>query len=444
MSGQPVAETRQVAWWPFPINNPRAKRALDVAAVGMLAWRGATTARSWVRTRTTYRVSLDERDDLYPAVHGWLTERVDPAAQRSIAVATRRSDELRIASPGDPPPAPPELRRRYDGAMAIDVTIGGHPVSVMVEDGWSNRRIESFADFSSSRHDRIVFTCRGVTGREAVLAWLDGLIDRTATHVLPRLYVARWGSWERGETLSARPLDSVVVTPGLAERLVADLRRFVEAESEYERLGIPWHRGILFEGPPGSGKTSLARALADTFGLDVYLLPLADLHTDAQLLSLVATVPGRAMLLLEDIDCVSAATERVEGETDRATMSGLLNALDGVATPHGLIMCMTTNRPERIDEALIRPGRADVHAHVGYLDGEMLVRLAEFLGGAPVSMAPLDGAEVTAAEIVGVAKPHLGDPPAVRRALAEWVPATRSAPDANGSCPSFGALKARP
>ena len=111
------------------------------------------------------------------------------------------------------------------------------------------------------------------------------------------------------------------------------------------------------------GKTSLTTAVAGSFGLDIYIISLLDSElTETQLTRLFAALPSRCILLLEDID----AAGLVRDETKRniscnISLSALLNAIDGVSSPEGRILIMTTNRFEVLDPALVRPGRVDMH-----------------------------------------------------------------------------------
>jgi len=86
---------------------------------------------------------------------------------------------------------------------------------------------------------------------------------------------------------------------------------------------------------------------------------------DESLNTLLNTAPLRSIILLEDIDRAMSAETRV-------TMSGLLNALDGVAAQEGRLVFMTTNHVDRLDAALIRPGRADVKLEVGLLNTDQV------------------------------------------------------------------------
>lgn len=212
----------------------------------------------------------------------------------------------------------------------------------------------------------------------------------------------------------------------------------------YANRGIPLRRGYLFHGPPGTGKTSLSFALAGVFGLDIFVISLLDPSlTEEDLSALFNTLPRRCVVLLEDIDTAglsrtedafplpdtakttdaakdagktksdndwkisdlaraireSTAAEQQSsgrrggraggtlttdpntGEKKGISLSGLLNAIDGVASHEGRVLIMTTNHPEALDDALIRPGRVDLQ--VGFSNatreqaGELFRRMYE-------------------------------------------------------------------
>lgn len=134
----------------------------------------------------------------------------------------------------------------------------------------------------------------------------------------------------------------------------------------------------MLYGPPGSGKTSFIQALAGELGYNICLLNLAERGlTDDKLNHLLGLVPDRSIILLEDVD--SAFSRRVQTTEDgfksSVTFSGLLNALDGVASSEERIIFMTTNHYERLDPALIRPGRVDLRELLDDAVGEQAYRL---------------------------------------------------------------------
>jgi chaperone BCS1 len=181
-----------------------------------------------------------------------------------------------------------------------------------------------------------------------------------------------------------RSLESIVLAHGQMDRVVADIEWFLHAKSWYQERGIPYRRGYMFSGPPGTGKTSIVLALANHFKRSVCMLNLGSIKNDESLFRALLDAPINSIILIEDIDCAQSSANReiskIEGQPSinntPMTTAGLLNALDGVLTPDGRIIIMTTNRPESLDSALIRPGRADIHERFEYLQGDDQVKLA--------------------------------------------------------------------
>jgi len=179
-----------------------------------------------------------------------------------------------------------------------------------------------------------------------------------------------WGiEWRPfGKPRRKRPIESVILDKGISERIQGDLRTFMERRQWYTARGIPYRRGYLLCGPPGSGKTSFIQALAAELNYDICLLNLSERGlTDDKLIHLLSNVPDRCFILMEDID--AAFNKRVQTSEDgymsSVTFSGFLNALDGVASGEERICFLTTNHLERLDPALIRPGRVDLQQFIG-------------------------------------------------------------------------------
>jgi len=177
-------------------------------------------------------------------------------------------------------------------------------------------------------------------------------------------------AWQQfGEPKWKRPLDSVILERGVKERIAEDVKAFLAARSWYLNRGIPYRRGYLLYGPPGTGKSSFIQALAGHLDFNIAILNVSERGvTDDRLNHLLLKVPPRTIVLLEDIDV--AFVNRRKPDADgyagaTVTFSGLLNALDGVASAEERIIFLTTNHVERLDEALIRPGRVDMTVRLG-------------------------------------------------------------------------------
>lgn len=393
-------------------------RLLAGYALGQSAVATWRAGRKWVLDRCTYTVTVRSDDPIYPDVHDWLLSTMTPEARRAVVARSSYATlEQQQHSPSSDEPARPTVSRlhlAYNDARPQRVDLAGHRVMVSVA---------KFEEASVSlrtmlRPDEILFSCQSEQAQQAIVAHLERLVASHKPDRRPMLWLLNsWGSWSRRADLPQRDLSTVILAAGQAERLTADLQRFLAAEEDYIRLGLPWHRGYLLHGPPGTGKTSAVRALATRLGLDLWYAPLSDLEKDASLMTLVAEVRPRSMLLLEDVDAFHAATDRETSERRQVTMSGLLNALDGVSTPHGLITVMTTNHPEALDPAVTRRGRVDIVEEFTLPDDDRIGRLFEVVYGRRPRRT-LRAAGRSPADVVEVLKRHLGDPAAAETELA--------------------------
>jgi hypothetical protein len=173
---------------------------------------------------------------------------------------------------------------------------------------------------------------------------------------------------------------------------------FLEHREWYERKGIPYTLGFLYHGPPGTGKTSTIKAIANEGRRHIINIQLSEIKTKQQLQHLFFndeihvyngtnleryTIPvSERLYVIEDIDAMGdtvlkrewkkpTITKKEEPEPfmhreeekDTLDLSFLLNLLDGTLEANGRILIITTNFPERIDKALIRPGRIDMIVH---------------------------------------------------------------------------------
>ncbi|KAK7864167.1 hypothetical protein R5R35_004083 [Gryllus longicercus] len=187
------------------------------------------------------------------------------------------------------------------------------------------------------------------------------------------MYMAMGSEWRPfGHPRRRRPISSVVLDVGVSERIVADVKEFIGNASWYRERGIPYRRGYLLYGPPGCGKSSFITALAGELEFSICVLNLSERGlTDDRLNHLLSVAPEQSIILLEDVDAAFVSREDTaqmktayEG-LNRVTFSGLLNCLDGVASTEARLVFMTTNYLERLDPALIRPGRVDMKEYIG-------------------------------------------------------------------------------
>ena len=155
--------------------------------------------------------------------------------------------------------------------------------------------------------------------------------------------------------------------------LFVDAQEFINSEAWYAARGLPWRRGYLLYGVPGSGKTSLVFSIAGELNLDIYVINLGKKGLDdSGLTELVSELPPRSIALIEEIDAVSTrglnreSTKEDDGNTKNSiSLGGLLAAIDGIQASEGRLLFATTNKYSSLDSALIRAGRLDLHVSFG-------------------------------------------------------------------------------
>lgn len=189
-----------------------------------------------------------------------------------------------------------------------------------------------------------------------------------------------YNDWRRSGSRPKRPMESIVLDLGVKDMILADAQEFMASETWYSERGLPYRRGYLFHGCPGSGKTSLVHALAGALNLDIYVINLNKKGLDDSSLSqLVSDLPARSIALIEEIDAAfhrgvsrestpgpQAATVVATGESAGVTLGGLLSSIDGIQASEGRLLFATTNKYHALDPALTRPGRMDVHVEFTY------------------------------------------------------------------------------
>ena len=343
------------------------------------------------------------------------------------------------------------LLKQYDVVAAVpdDVWIsvpGPGDLKVMraVDDGQEDK--EQGKDNSTTSVD-FRLTCDELAPIEAFLEKaFDAYVEQTAKEEAGgrHLYVRAGGggaakdddsddgsgaaTYKRYRLAASKTFDSLFFPE--KQELLSLLDAFHAGTGRFAVKGSPKKLGVLLHGPPGTGKTSLIKALAARLDRSIVSIPLGRIKTNQELFDAVfdmkygvadADVPVRltfkqTVFVLEDVDAASSVVlkrsastpepvpapapapmekdgdpikalleclfngddKAISGPTmaltgalkptrDRLDLSGILNVLDGVVDTPDRILVMTTNHPERLDPALVRPGRVDVKLRLGYV-----------------------------------------------------------------------------
>lgn len=264
--------------------------------------------------------------------------------------------------------------------------------------------------YGSTMTEQIYLSCFGRNPQilkdllqEAQVAYLERDSNKTVIYRGTRSYggTSEDMEWVRCMSRPPRPMSTVVLDEAQKQMILDDMREYLHPRTKkwYSTRGIPYRRGYLLHGPPGTGKTSLCFALAGLLHLRIYVASLNSKNiTEDGLATLFRELPSRCIVLLEDIDSAGLSMKRNnEKEVENTTcdsqedtsvgksstsavtnvdkgisLSGVLNIIDGVASSEGRILVMTTNHIEKLDSALLRPGRVDMTVHFGYANFAMI------------------------------------------------------------------------
>ncbi|RHY98366.1 hypothetical protein DYB37_009446 [Aphanomyces astaci] len=215
--------------------------------------------------------------------------------------------------------------------------------------------------------------------------------------------------------------------------LLALLGNFLHKSGKFGIPGFPYKLGLLLHGPPGTGKTSLIKAIAQHTKRHIVNISLSKIKTNQELMDMMFDLKfGLAgedlpiklgfdsiVFVMEDVDCASnivlarssdagapqipspemddldlVTMSKLEGHNndkaigpiinpskwdskDKLNLSGLLNVLDGVVDSPGRILIMTTNHPEKLDPALVRPGRVNKKLMLGHISSRQTQLMVE-------------------------------------------------------------------
>ncbi|KAJ4424830.1 Complex III assembly protein translocase and chaperone [Gnomoniopsis sp. IMI 355080] len=371
------------------LESPVFAGGLGLAALGSaaaVARRGAIRGAQVLRRQLLVNVEISKTDPSYPWILGYLSRPREPAGflasrltrirQLSVKTTTRSAAPGKSGNNVGPMHAHFALVPGY-GSHVIRHAPG---VYIMVQ-----REKSSTAEMSTGEpHETMTLTALWAHRHvfEEIFGDAHGMMAR-ATEGKTIVYTVRGFDWvQLGEPRRKRPLGSVVLDEGIKEGIVADVKDFIDRQEWYAERGIPYRRGYLLFGPPGSGKSSFIHALAGELNFAIATINLSERGmADDKLAMMMQKLPARTIVLLEDAD--AAFVNRKQKEADgysgsSVTFSGLLNALDGLSAGEERIAFLTTNHIDRLDPALIRPGRVDMIVRIGeatrYQAGQMFDR----------------------------------------------------------------------
>lgn len=330
---------------------------IGVGAALSLFRKGSTVGASVLRRKLLVTLEIPSKDKSYLWFLQWMSQQAPRRQVQHLAVETsyKQHDNGSVSTKFGLVPGPGTHYFKWRNVwMQVERQRSGKMMDLSTGSPWETITITTLS------RDRHVFKDLLQEAQEMALKKQEGKT------VLYTSYGPEWRPF--GMPRRRRTLDSVILDKGITKRIVDDVKAFIRNGKWYNERGIPYRRGYLLYGPPGSGKSSFIQALAGELEYNICILNLSERGlTDDRLNHLLSNVPERSIMLLEDID--AAFTKRTQtdnqGYQSMITFSGLLNSLDGVASAEERIIFLTTNHVEKLDPALIRPGRVDLKEYLG-------------------------------------------------------------------------------
>ncbi|PQQ01228.1 AAA-ATPase [Prunus yedoensis var. nudiflora] len=296
-----------------------------------------------------YTVEFFRRSEVYSSIQSYLSTKSSTRAKRLKAHDVKGSKALVLGMDDNE-----EVTDEFQGIKLWDIVMGSYLDHV---------RQEGKAIAVSNRQRKLYINNTGKGAK-----WSHVVFEHPATF----------------ETLAMDPKEK--------QAIINDLMKFSKGKDYYKKIGKAWKRGYLLYGPPGTGKSTMISAMSNLMNYDVYDLELTAVKDNTELRKLLIDITGKAIIVIEDIDCsldltgqrkkkkqeeekdgdekdpIPKRPEEEETTTSKVTLSGLLNFIDGIWSACGgeRLIVFTTNYVDKLDPALIRRGRMDKHIQLSY------------------------------------------------------------------------------
>lgn len=400
--------------------------------------------------RTRYSIQISFDDPFFDVIQSWLNENTEAVANQTrfrFASKVSRISEKRLKA--DDSTLAIEMSVTPNFKNASSFTLDGHKIQVFTADneatpgdavqhrnegaggqtvvtpGGRGTTNAPYKGATVKITPALVFYAKDQDGIDALADLFRSLVgeELRLNNYRPRTYsLNHFGDFAQSTSvLARRDPGSIFLDEGKMEGILDDVAAFIEAEPLYRKFDQPYHRGYLLYGPPGTGKTSIIKAVANHFNMDLYIANITSTKMERNGFdTIISAVKPYSILVIEDIDTLASAqdTSKKRRGTDESAehLMSLLNGLDGLLTPRGVIVFLTTNFKEKLDPRLLRPGRVASHIEIGYMGSYALDQMFEYYYGVRAGI-DIDGLEITPAKIAEIFKLNMENPDAAYTAV---------------------------
>jgi SpoVK/Ycf46/Vps4 family AAA+-type ATPase len=211
--------------------------------------------------------------------------------------------------------------------------------------------------------------------------------------------------WDKLYMKTNKTVQNTIYSKKVSKDLFDDVEWFMTNEGWYKQRGISYKRSYLIHGPPGTGKTSVAKILANMYHLPIFVIDLQTITNNSDFTQLITEInyltDKRYIVSIEDMDRCKMFSDRYYDDREQLSVQCFMNFLDGIVESHGRICLFSANEIEMLQKhpAMFRPGRIDCQIEITHCDKDQLARLYQLF-----YEQPLDPDTITLTQVVSPAQ----------------------------------------
>jgi chaperone BCS1 len=364
------------------------------------------TAFNIIFDKFTTNINVYSTDKSFPYFQRWLNDiNFSKSFKRYSVVTLPESDSLILAP--------------HDGSYFIKYKNKLIYLSYSVD----KPHLSMAGNFTMFESIKLTFIGKNTAILNNLLADIENKLKSNYDNEI-KINTPAWEQWREHQRLPKRNIDSVVLKENQKQFILDDVESFLNNEDWYNERDLPYRRGYLLYGSPGTGKTSLIYSIASEINKDIYFLTFNSNMNNFRFLELMNSVPEHSILVMEDIDSIFEKEDSREmTEKKELDFTTIINCIDGLCAKRGILLFMTTNHIDRLDPALIRDGRIDTRLEFTPCNSEQIEKITnrfypEFELGKQLTEIIMEGGkDITPAELQNHLIKHKDNPKKILKGI---------------------------